>query len=199
MKTTLILVRHGETETNIREKLHGEKDSQTLNKTGKTQIEKTAKKLLEYNPSAIYSSTEKRAIESAEIIASICKLALRKIRGMQERNWGEFSGKSWPEIAIVLGKMTLEERYSYVPPKGESWKASFNRIKDAINEVVLKNKGETIVVVTHGGTIRIIMPYLLNRPKEKSFKHDPSNASITVFEHIDGKFKQLLVDDTSHL
>ena len=72
-------------------------------------------------------------------------------------------------------------------------------LQDAINEVVLKNKGETIVVVTHGGTIRIIMPYLLNRPKEKSFKHDPSNASITVFEHIDGKFKQLLVDDTSHL
>lgn len=199
MKTELILVRHGETETNIKGELHRDKDSQSLNKTGKSQVKKTAKRLLEYNPSVIYSSNETRAVESAEIIADICKLPLQKISGMQERNWGEFSGKSWPEVAKVLDKMTLEERYSYVPPSGESWESSFNRMKDAIDKVILENKGETIVVVTHGGTIRIIMPYLLNRPKEESFKHDPANASITVFEHIDGKFKQLLIDDTSHL
>jgi len=199
MKTTLILVRHGETETNVRRKLHGENDTQTLNKTGKTQMEKTAKKLLEYCPSAIYSSNENRAVESAKIIAGFCKVTLRKISGLQERNWGKFSGKSWSEVAKVLDKLSLEERYSYIPPKGESWESSFNRIKNAIDRVVLRNRGETIVVVTHGGTIRIIMPYLLNRPKEESFKHDPANASITAFEHLDGKFKQLLTDNTSHL
>ena len=79
MKTTLILVRHGETETNVKGKLHGEKDTQTLNKTGKTQMEKTAKKLLGYSPLAIYSSNENRAVESAKIIAIFCKLPLRKI------------------------------------------------------------------------------------------------------------------------
>ena len=199
MKTELILIRHGETETNIRGELHSDKDIKTLTKTGIAQVEKTAKKLQEHNPFVIYSSNEKRAVESAEIIAKACKLPLQQIDGLQERNWGEFSGKTWPEVAKVLDKMSLEERYNYVPPKGESWKTFYERIKNAIDTVIQKNEGETIVIVTHGGAIRIIMPYLLDRPKEESFKHDPANASITIFEHIDGEFKRILADDTSHL
>jgi broad specificity phosphatase PhoE len=44
-----------------------------------------------------------------------------------------------------------------------------------------------LVIITHGGVIRALMPYLLGVPKEESFKYDPPNASITIFEIINEK------------
>jgi probable phosphoglycerate mutase len=199
MKTELILVRHGETETNVKGHLHSDKDSQTLNKVGKEQVEKTAERLLDFEPSVLYSSKEDRAIESAKIIGKICDLEVRRLDGMQERNWGDYSGKPFSEVAKVLGKLSLEERYTYIPSNGESWKESYERMNEALNGVLEENKGGTIIIVTHGGTIRILMPYLLNRSKEETFKHDPRNSSITVFEYLDGEFKEVVSDDISHL
>ena len=197
--TRLILVRHGETETNLNKKLHKSDDPRELNETGKKQIRKTAKKIKEYNPDIIYSSKEKRALQSASIIAEACDLEVCEIDGLQERDWGKFSGKTWPEIQAVLDKMTLEERFNYVPSGGESWKQFDSRLKSRLDEIIGKNNGKTIVVVTHGGAIRALMPHLLGAPKEESFKYDPSNASLTVFRYDKDKFIKELVDDTSHL
>lgn len=199
MKIKLILIRHGETETNVKGKLHKDKDNQTLNKTGFVQIQKTAKELFKHKPIAIYSSKEIRAIESAGIISEVCKVPHREVTGLQERNWGDFSGKPWSEIAKVLDKMKLQERYTYVPPNGESWKSFITRLKKAIKKLVVKNNRKTIIVVTHGGAIRALLPFLLDIPKEESFKYDPTNASITIFEYQGDRFSKIVVDDSSHL
>jgi len=195
----LILVRHGETNKNLGNRLHEENDVETLNDTGIRQIGKLANSLENSSISKIYSSTEPRAIESAAIMGNVLKLPVEKISGMQERNWGSFTDKPWSEVKIILDPMSLEERYLYTPPGGESWQTFESRLVDAIKKLTSENKQDTIIVVTHGGTIRALMPYLLNVSKEESFKYDPHNASVTIFDFDDSGFHQIAIDDTSHL
>ncbi|OGM13034.1 hypothetical protein A3A76_01910 [Candidatus Woesebacteria bacterium RIFCSPLOWO2_01_FULL_39_23] len=106
---------------------------------------------------------------------------------MQERNWGDFSEKTWPEIQKVLDKMTLNDRYNFLPPNGESWKEFDTRLKTKLNNLLGRNSGKTIVVVTHGGAIRALIPHLLGVPKEESFKYDGAN------------FTKVSINDNSHL
>lgn len=195
----LILVRHGETNKNIGNSLHGPQDSESLNTKGISQILATAKRLSTFLPDKMYSSKEKRALESSKIISEKLKIHFEEINDLQERNWGIFTGKPWDEVSKVLNPMSLEERYNYVPENGESWKTFETRLIKAISTITNTNSDKTIVVVTHGGAIRALMPFLLGVPKEESFKYDPSNASLTVFDFDGDKFTKVVTDDTSHL
>ncbi len=195
----LILVRHGETAKNVGNSLHGANDPETLNQIGQKQINETANKLKEYSPFKIYTSKERRAIQSAEILSTQLNVPVETLDGMQERNWGVFTGQPWSEVKSVLDPMTLEERYTYVPQDGESWKVFETRLVDAIKKITRENPDKTIVVLTHGGAIRALMPFLLDIPKEESFKYDPDNASLTIFDFNEDRFTKVTVNDTSHL
>lgn len=195
----LIIIRHGETAKNVAGKLHSTDDLEQLTEIGIEQIKKTVEKLREYAPAVVFSSKEPRAIQSGEIISKEFAIPFETIDGMQERNWGEFSGKSWSEVQVILDPMSLEERYKFIPPGGESWEQFENRLIKAISNIMEANPNQNIVVVTHGGAIRALIPYLLSAPKEESFKYNPENASITVFNKSDGTLNQELVNDTGHL
>lgn len=199
--TKLILVRHGETETNVKGKIHKHSDSEQLTTNGIKQIKKTSEELSKFGATAVYCSKEKRAIESAEIIANKLNVPLYQTDGLEERNWGEYAGLSFQEIKLLaeMDKMSFEERYVFHPPKGESWKETEERLLRTLNKILSKNESENIILVTHGGSIRIYMPTLLDVNKEESYKYDPDNASISVFEYKKGKFKKETYNDTSHL
>lgn len=195
----LILVRHGETDKNIGNSLHGLDDPETLNDTGRKQIISTSVKLKTFSPSKIYSSKERRALESAKILSNNLDIPIEDLAGLQERNWGIFTGKPWGDVKKVLDPMTLDERYNYVPQDGESWKTFETRLIASIKKVTKDNPDKTIVVVTHGGAIRALMPFLLSVPREESFKYDPANASLTILDFEGDKFTQVVINDTTHL
>lgn len=195
----LILVRHGETEVNARGQTHKTNDSATLTELGITQMKVTAKRLKEFGVSKIICSDEKRAIESATIIAEKIGIELSTDKDLRERNWGELEGKPWTEIKIILDKMKLEQRYTYIPPKGESWQSFEDRIYKAIDGIIKNSDEQTILVVTHGGVIRALIPKLLDLPKEGSFKYDPDNASITIVNYENGKYSAEQINSTEHL
>jgi broad specificity phosphatase PhoE len=195
----LILIRHGETDKNLQGKMHEAGDEEALNSTGIKQIELAAKALEKYSPQAVYTSKEKRAKASAFIIAKHFDLPVNEIEGMRERNWGVYCGKSWEELGPILEKMSLEERYNFVPPEGESWQAFEQRLTAAIKNILAENADRTVVIVSHMGAIRVLMPFLLGAPKEESFKYEPENASISIFDHENGRFTLETVNDTKHL
>jgi alpha-ribazole phosphatase len=188
----IILVRHGQTNTNIKGIIHAVKDEELLNIEGIKQMKKTAEKLKSFLPVKVYTSKEKRTIQSGEVIGRELGIPIETLDEIGERNWGNFTGKPWQEVEKILSSMTLDERYSYIPANGESWKQVESRLIKAITEILSQNKDDTIVVVSHGGVIRILMPYFLGASKEESFKYNPDNASITIFNHDNGKFSQEL-------
>ena len=194
----LILVRHGETRKNLLSNLHSSDDPESLNKTGIDQIEKTALVLKEYLPFNLYSSIKRRAVESAKIISEINNVPVNFIEGMEERNWGVYSGKPWDDVSKILDPLSLEERFNFVPKNGESWKAFEIRLIKALKRV-LTTQDKNIVIVTHGGSIRALLPFLLNTSKDESFKFDPANASLTIFEIKKHQFRKIVIADTSHL
>lgn len=195
---TIILIRHGETDTNKAGLLHTNIDECALNNLGVKQIRKTAKYLIKYKPEIIFTSDLNRSILSTKIISKINHCPYKTIKGLEERNWGKWSGKTWSEISDVVTKMSLHERYSFIPPSGESWKHFEIRLIKTIKEI-LNSVENVIVIVTHGGVIRALMPYFLDVQKEESFKYDPDNASITIFEYDKMGFKQIIYNYTKHL
>ena len=197
--TEIILVRHGETSKNVAGKIHSIVDDEQLNKNGIRQIEKASEALKDFPPDIIFHSNELRAQQSAEIIANSFDIEPRSIKGLQERNWGIYSGKPWAEVQQVLEGMSLEERYLYIPSKGESWKEVERRLIRAIEKILKTYVNKRIVVVSHGGSIRVLMPYFFDVSKEESFKYDPPNASISIFRYESGKFDVVQVCNTNHL
>lgn len=195
----IYFIRHGETDTNVSGKLHSSGDLRELNETGIEQMKKVSGVLKKVEIERIYSSKEKRAVESAKILSDVIGKPVIQIEGMQERNWGEFTGKPWSEVAKVLEPMSLQERYEYIPENGESWREFEERLIKTLNKIVYDNNGGNIAIVTHGGAIRALMPYLLGTGREESYKYDPDNASITVFDLKKGKFYPVVVNDLSHL
>lgn len=198
-KTTLCLVRHGETETNVRGVLHEHGDVEKLTARGIEQVKLVAQELKSMGLQALYCSNEARAIESAQLISSETGIDAKILDGIEERNWGEFSGKPYSEIKPMLDGMTLEERYTFVPPGGESWKEAEERLISAVQKVTEENIGKVIAIVTHGGSIRILMPHMLGAPLEETYKHDPRNASLSVFDIEGGTITVVEIDDISHL
>lgn len=199
MKTRLILVRHGETYKNVAQVLHGRKDDAFLNELGKSQAGRAANALVEMGVDIIYSSTELRASQTAEIINRSCKVPLLYLDDFRERDWGIFEGQSWGEVESVLRQMQLPERYKFKPERGESWQEVETRLIGTLKLIISENEGKTVAIVTHGGTIRTLMPHLLNVPLEESFKYDPKHLSFSIFDYDGERFSKVCVDDTSHL
>lgn len=199
--TKLILVRHGETGVNVEGKIHKHKDTECLTANGILQMEKTSDALRKYKPGVVYHSKTYRAKQSAEIIARSLETPIIEVEGLEERNFGDYAGLSYQELKEKAGleNMSFEERYTFHPPNGESWRETEERLLKALSKILAENKGENVVIITHGGAIRIYMPILLGLAKEESYKYDPDNASITVFEYKDSKFTQVVYNDTSHL
>jgi len=195
----LILIRHGETDKNLNKNLHTVNDAQALNLTGREQIEATVDRLKELFPSKIYSSTEKRAVESAQILSQRLEIPMEEIDGMREWNLGVFTGKSSEEVKNVLSPMTHQERYDYVPQEGESWRAFEMRLITAIQKIAEDNKDKTVAIVTHGGAIKALMPFLLKVPNEESFNYKVDNASLTIFDYDEKSFHKVSINDASHL
>lgn len=199
METTLILVRHGRTPENERGVMHSDTDPTPLSGEGQEQIQKLSLRLNKIGIDKLFSSSEVRARESAQIIADVCGVDHEVIDDLRERRWGVFTGKPWGEVEKVIGDMSIQERYTYIPEGGESWQQAERRLKGIIDELLDAFSGHTIVCVTHGGVIRTLMSYLLDKPLEETFKHLPGNASLTVFKHKDGKFEKVMVNNTDHL
>lgn len=197
--TKLILVRHGETKRNIAHRLHHPRDAVILTEKGKAQMKVTASALRKMNVSALYSSREKRTQQSTSILSTQLNLPFKVVAGIQERNWGKSSGKPWAEIQKVLEPMTIEERYRYVPPQGESWKEFKARLTKTISKILKENEKKVVAVITHGGTIRVFMFNLLRAARKDGFKFDPENASLSVVDYEGEKVIKWSINDTSHL
>ena len=197
MATRLILIRHGQTDWNLKKRYSGFLDVD-LNKEGRKQARQLHKRLKAEKIDKVYVSDRKRAIQTAAVIFKSAEV--EKVADLREVHFGIFEGLTYKELMKkhpLIYKQWLKDPYSIKIPKGESLKEFKNRIVRAIKKIAALNKNKTAAIVCHGGVISIFINYVL---KSRDFwKQIPHSASISVIEYRAQKAKIKLFDDVSHL
>ncbi len=139
--TTLLLVRHGETDWNAEGRLQGQTD-RPLSDYGRRQAQQLAGGLESEEVEAIYSSDLARARETAEIVGERLGLTVELDPDLREKDWGTWEGLTALE----------RDRVEFV---GESTEEHQERILRALRRISERHPGERrVLVVTHGGSMR---------------------------------------------
>lgn len=195
----ILLCRHGETDTNAQGSTHMPGgDTAGLNNVGRQQALKLSNVAVEHNVRAVFSSPERRAIEAAKIAGQSLSLLPTIIPDLKERDWGDWNGNPWSVIEDRLKYKSLKERYMFVPPHGESWRHMERRLKFAIDKIA-KTANGNVMIVTHGGALRAIVPILKHENLERSLGYHFDNVSVTSFLYSADEYKLVKQNDTSHL
>ncbi|XP_024026057.1 phosphoglycerate mutase-like protein 4 isoform X2 [Morus notabilis] len=198
----VIIVRHGETAWNADGRIQGHLDVE-LNDAGRQQAAAVADRLSkEPNISAIYSSDLKRALETAEIIATGCGgLEVIKDTGLRERHLGDLQGLVFRDAMKVCPEayeaFVSPRKDQEIPGGGESRDQLYQRCTSSLRGIGRKHKGQRMILVTHGGFIRTLYKWAC--PNEKS-PGKILNTSVNVFRLADGdKWTLEVWGDVSHL
>lgn len=202
MSTTLILVRHGQTEWNRVERFRGRYDI-PLNKTGIAQAGKTARYVSQnWKPAAIYSSPLGRAVETARPIAKSCNLPLQLHEGLIDVNYGAWQGLTpdearitWPELV----KTWYEHPEKVQIPDGESLAEARQRVIKSLREICLLHAGKEIVLVSHNDMIRLILMEMLGIDNDRFWSLRQDNCAVSLVEVIENKHLVRSMNCTAHL
>src|SRR5438093_7982627 len=162
--TTLLLVRHAETTWNREGRFQGHADP-PLSAVGRRQAQALAEELETRPPAAVYASDLRRASETAEIIASRPDLPLRTDPGLREVDVGEWSGLTWPEMRTRFPESV--ERHTargHGWERGESYEEMAERVISSLRRIADLHRGERVLVVVHGGTMRALAAHVDGLP-----------------------------------
>lgn len=199
--TRLFLIRHGETEANLEKRYQGLTDY-GLNERGISQAEKVGFRLAREPLSIIYSSTLKRARETAEKIAVHHNLEVITVETLKELNFGNWEGLTAEEIGRlypeIFQKWTKGE-FDIQIPGGENRKLFLERINQAISTIIEEHQGQTVAVVTHGGPIKSIICQSLGTEPRAFWNFRQDNGAINLIEYNQDYHTVMFINDTCHL
>jgi probable phosphoglycerate mutase len=200
-KTEICLIRHGETAWNAELRIQGHRDL-PLNETGVLQAEALARRLAERHFDAIYASDLVRARQTAEPLARTRKLPVRIDAALRERNFGSWEGKTREELLSIDAAMVealAARRPDDFPPGGESLRQHLTRVLSCLSRLASRHAGETIAVVTHGGTLDLVYRHVHGVPIERPRDFPLPNASINWLSVSDDRWRLTSWGDTAHL
>ncbi|OYW22792.1 MAG: hypothetical protein B7Z55_04240, partial [Planctomycetales bacterium 12-60-4] len=160
--TRLFLVRHGSTAANERRPfvLQGSEIDGPLTDLGRLQSRSVAAALREFRVQAVYASSLRRAVETAEFIAEPHGLSVLPVRDLRECSVGRWEGKSWDQIRET--DPTGHEHFFADPverthPGGESYGDVLRRVQPALQQILERHAGENVVVVAHNLVNRVYL------------------------------------------
>ena len=201
-RTRLYIVRHGETEWNRTLRYQGHRDI-PLSEEGRVQAAQIAKRLSGEKLHAAYASDLSRALDTAETISEYHGLEVARVPELKETNFGLWEGLTYGEIDKQFHKVMKEwyknPRDTQIPG-GESLGEVADRCQAGIDRILGENPGGNVLVVAHGGIIRIIVATVLGMSLNDYWKIKQDNVSLNVIEFFEpGRAILCLLNDTAHL
>ncbi|GIP29405.1 phosphatase [Paenibacillus sp. J23TS9] len=163
--TTIYITRHGQTEWNIQKRFQGHNDS-PLTELGVRQATWLGESLQDHKIDQIYSSTSLRAINTAEIIRGQREIPIERYDAFKEINLGIWEGITQEE---AKSSNALQFNYFWSDPEAfqveesETFQQVYERAVNKLHEIMSKNQGESILVVTHTVVIKLLMAYFEQR------------------------------------
>jgi len=156
--TRIIAIRHGETTWNVDTRIQGHLDI-PLSAIGRWQAERLAEALRDEPIKAIYASDLTRAWETAQYVGQVQSLPVIKEIGLRERDFGDFEGKTFAEIEMLLPEQSMRWRKrdpDFYPAGGESLVTLRARVMEAAERLAAQHPGEQIALVGHGGVMDVL-------------------------------------------
>lgn len=163
--TVLYLIRHAECEANINMVFSGHTDCD-VTENGEIQLKQLAERFKNIELDAVYSSPLIRTLKTAKAVNLYHNLPIIKNKDIIEINGGGFEGKLWGDIpGLYPAEYDLwkNNQSLFAIQDGESMQNVYDRMKKAVLDIVLDNKGKTIAVVSHGCAIRNFLCFVLNK------------------------------------
>jgi probable phosphoglycerate mutase len=180
--TTLLVIRHGETEWNRDQRFQGHGDS-PLTQTGRIQAQALARRLAGARIDRLVSSDLGRARETAGYLAAATGLDVHTDARLRERHYGPFEGLTLAEIkakhAGAYARFQTDDP-DYVLPGGESHRQHYRRNVDFLESYVKNQPGTTTALVAHGGVLDSVFRFLANMPLDQPRCYLVPNTGLTV-------------------
>jgi broad specificity phosphatase PhoE len=197
----IYILRHGQTDFNLRGIVQGSGVDSSLNDFGWTQTRAFYEAYANIPFEKVYTSVLKRTIESVDLFLK-AGLPHERLAGLNEISWGKKEGQPiTPEedayYHYMLGQWRKGETNLRIEG-GESPDDVVTRMIPAVQHI-LSQPEKTLLVCMHGRAIRILMCILLNYPLRSMDMFEHENACLYVLNYTGSMFAVELYNDTTHL
>ncbi|MGN0609235.1 MAG: histidine phosphatase family protein [Oscillospiraceae bacterium] len=201
--TRIYFVRHAEAMGNVREFFQGRIDCD-ISEKGAKQLEKLAERFKTVDYDVIYSSPLIRTMKTAEAVNSRLKLPIIKDERLIEINGGVWEGRKWTEIAEKYPKehdTWKNNMKAFEIEDGETMTEVYERMKAAVTDIADKNRGKTVVIVSHGCALRNYLSFAeFGSPDGLSEVGWSDNTAVSLIEYDDDLTPTIIYkNDSSHL
>jgi broad specificity phosphatase PhoE len=201
MKTTILLVRHGETDWN-REKIFRGVYDVPLNDHGRYQAQIAAEALGSHKIDAGFTSPLSRAAETASIVLEPHNIRAKTHDGLHDFNYGDWTGKTedevarcWPDEHKAWNAHPHEARI----PGGDTLKEVFDRAFAAMEEIAQSHKGQTVALFAHRVVNKLLILGALGLTLDRFPFILQGTCCINKFTRVEGGYLIEYLNDTSHI
>lgn len=201
MKKHIYIIRHGQTDLNLKGIVQGSGVDSSLNDTGRTQAVAFYNKYKNIPFEVLITSGLKRTHETAKHFID-AGLLWEQTTDINEICWGDQEGKkATPESHAEYKQLMVDWQNGHFDqrmPNGESAAEMAERMQ-RFKQHLLEREEEYILVVSHGRAMRCMMTVLLNKPLSDMDNYRHSNTGLYQFELMNGAFVAVKSNDKSHL
>lgn len=201
--TTLLLIRHGQSMTNLDKTFTGQYDA-ALTELGREQAEHAADYIVaNYKVDKIYASDLKRAFDTGAAVAKRIHMEIIPDKNLREIHGGQWHNMKYTQIAEQFPKeyhAWMHDIGTLTCPDGESVGELNERCMAEFRKIAEENRGQTVVIATHATPIRVLQTLCEGKTlREMNAVPWVSNASVTVAEYENGEFRLKLIGEDSYL
>ncbi len=201
--TTLLLIRHGESEANRGHFFAGHCDV-PLTDLGRIQARSTAEFIAaNYRVDAIYASDLQRAWDTGTALGDLLQLPVQAKPGLREIFAGQWQEKTFTQLQIHWADSYdcwLSDIGNSRCPGGESVAELARRVYAAVEQIAQGNPGKTVVLATHATPIRCLLWHMSGEPLSH-MKDIPwvSNASVSELRWENGVLTPVKISQDHYL
>lgn len=173
-----------------------------LDDIGVRQAEAAAEVLSRFGVAALYSSPLRRALMTAQILASRLRLPVQPLDGLIDIDFGSWQGLSPKEASerdSDLYKKWLEHPREVRFPQGESLRDVRNRVTAVVADLMKEHSEQTVALVSHNVVCRVLICFVLGLDNSHYWQVAQDVGAINIFEVTDGKPVLSLLNDICHL
>ncbi len=195
----LVFIRPGETDWNKLGRWQGWV-SIPLNELGERQARALASFIRNIGMSALYTSDLRRALKTAECLAEQLSFLPIPDERLRERNIGLWQGLTRDEIEAWYPAdyaAMLADVDGFRVDCGESRSDVRLRVRAALADILKREAGETVGILSHTTAIKILLADLI--PGYDPLDVDLDNTSVTTIRAKDEGWELVAVDDVMHL